>query len=64
MQEKGHGGLMSIVNGTGHISIVGSTLTNVSVCAQHRVLSEYPRTVAPVELAPRVVCRPLAMAGL
>jgi hypothetical protein len=52
MQINGFGGLVRISggNGTGHVSVVGSTLKNITVRACCRVPSEYPRTAAPVRL--------------
>jgi hypothetical protein len=50
MQASGDGGLVGISYGTGHVSVVGSTLSDMAVRAHCRVPAEYPRTAAPVRL--------------
>ena len=49
MQANGNGGLVGISDGgTGHVSVVGSTLANITVRAHRRAPSEYPRTATLV----------------
>jgi hypothetical protein len=50
VQAKYRGGLVSIFDGgTGHVSVVGSTLASITVRAHTAEYPlEYPRTAAPV----------------
>ncbi len=58
VQVDRNGGLVSIAfRSTGNVSVVGSTLTNITVRAHCRVPCEYPRTAAPVRLLRTAQCR-------